>query len=486
MRAVQQKKRKMGNVFGGGGGGGVERRREREEEPEKEEEDYYPYGQKRAKSTLELLAQDYVPLSAGGNACVLKSKDGASILRIANGATDRALDQQKLHKKLPWFVPEVTIHHEYRNYDDFIANGGKVFVDMMAPIINCGTNFVRFYEQNTPIRITKMQFIQGTDLTHFHAMFPDPLATKRLFFRLLAGLYVLQKEFGFEHGDLTGHNLMIAVPGQLGDFMPVLIDYDFAKFFPQVRADRKFGNYFLWPIEFSGNTSTPADRMVRGAADLWAVGINLFGISLTGNPSALAASSQLRNALNIQDLSFSLPETVVMQVLQHFVICAAHAVLMGDDIRLYPMHINFNNIDIDSLWGLQSRLTARGAIYQYIANMYVPTIRKFDVTLKEILKQLLHLNPKERTYNGEVPAYFVMNYFFQVQDARFFIAKYVRPYISNLNPQALLPAIGSNMMDQIRNIYALGIMAKCVDCSADASHYDTHRERLICAACANQ
>jgi len=471
----------MGNVFGGGDGGDGDGKRR-----ELEREDDYPHGQKRQRSTLELLAQDYVPLNAGGNACVLKSIDGTSILRIANGETDRALDQQRLHKKLPWFVPEVTIHHEYRNYNAFIADGGQVFVDMMAPFVNCGTNFVRFYEQNSPIRITKMQFIQGTDLTHFHAMFPDPVATKRLFFRLLAGLYVLQKEFGFEHGDLTGHNLMVAVPGQLGDFMPVLIDYDFAKFFPGIKPDRKFGSHLLWPIEFSGNVSAPADRMVRGAADLWAVGINLFGISLTGNPSALRVSSQLRNALNIQDLSSSLPETVVMQVLQHFVICAAHALLMGDDIRRYPMHTNFNDIDIDSFWGLDSRLFARRAIYEYIAKTHGATIQRFSVNLTEILKQLLHLNPRERTFNGQVSAYFVMYYFMEVPDTRYFIAQYVRPYLSNLGPGAPLPSIGSNMMEQIRNIYALGIVSKCVDCSADASHYDTQRERLICATCANQ
>lgn len=477
----------MGNIFGGGdggndGGGGGGVRREREEESEQEE--YYPYGQKRVKSTLELMAQDYVPLSAGGNACVLKSKDGAFILRISNGKSDRAIDQQKLHKKLPWFVPDVTILREYRDYDEFLADGGQVFVNIMAPTINCTNNFVRFHGRNDPIRITKMPFIQGTDLTHFHAMFPDLVATKRLFFRLLAGLYVLQKEFGFEHGDLTGHNLMVAVPGELNDFMPVLIDYDFAKFFPQVRDDRLFGNYFLWPIEFSGNTSTAADRMVRGAADLWAVGINLLGISLNGNPSALGISSELRTALKIQDLSPSLPDTVVTQVLQHFVICSVHGLLMGDDIRVYPMHRDFDGVGIDRFWGLESRVTARENIFRSISNMFAQTISKFNPNLTEILKHLLHLDPRKRTFDGNVSTYFGMDYFLQVQDARFFIQKYVRPYITNLSPGALLPAIGSDMMAQIRNIYAIGIVAKCVDCLADASHYDTQRERLICEGCA--
>jgi len=468
----ERERERMGNVLG--------TTRERDEG-----DDYKQSSQKRGKSDLALLADQYVALSAGGNACILKAKDGMSILRISNAEIDPAENQSRLHNVCPWFVPAISILHEYTNYEDFLSHGGESLVIIMRPMIDCAENLVKFESEESPIRITKMAFIQGTDMDKFRAQFQAENYLKILAFRMLAGLYVLQREIGFEHGDMTGTNVMISVPGDMEPFMPMLIDFDFAVFFPQISAERDHGTFHIVPLEFSREAPDIQERTVRGAVDIWSFGVGLFSIMLTGNSRAFAVSSRMRALLAIEDLSEDLDEEVVSQILHHFALCAMHALLMNADYKTYPMHGDFNTDDghIDLLWPLESRLATRDAIYANYRTKFRADIARLPGNMVTLLKRLLHRDPRERTFNGNVASYFNMPCFGAVKDKDVFIDRFVLPYLKGKFANNALPNIGDNIMGQIRNMHAFGIVAKCVDCSAPPHYYDTHRERLVCASC---
>jgi len=470
----ERERERMGNLLG--------TTREREDDDEEEQS-----SQKRGKSDLALLAEQYVAFSAGGNACILKAKDGRSILRISNAKFDPAEHQSRLHDVCPWFVPAISILHEYTNYEDFIRHGGKSLERIMKPMVDCAENLVHFESEQNPIRITKMAFIQGTDLDTFRVRFQQDKELKILAFRMLAGLYVLQREIGFEHGDMTGTNVMIAIPGDMAPFMPTLIDFDFAVFFPQISAERDHGTFHIVPLEFTREDPDIQERTVRGAVDIWSFGVCLFSIMLTGNSLAFSVSSRMRSFLAIEDLSEDLDDEVVMQILHHFALCAMHALLMNTDHTTYPMHGDFRTDDghIAQLWPLESRLATRDAVYANYRKRFLAQIRQLPGDMSELLKRLLHRSPRERTFNGNVASYFDMPCFAALNDKDAVIAKFVLPYLKGNVKRNALPNIGDNIMGQIRNMHAFGIVAKCVDCSAPPHYYDTHRERLVCANCSN-
>lgn len=467
----REREREMGNVTG---------RRQREDNEKYEEEDGE---QKRSNSDLALLADEYEPLRAGGNACVLKSKDNLTILRISTVKADHAEDQTRVHEALPWFVPSVEILYEYDSYAEFLRNGGKSLERIMNQVEDCDENIQHFIDGKHQIRITRMPFIQGTTMNKFAAKFPGNTNLKHLAFRMLIGLYVLQRETGFEHGDMTGGNVMIAMPGVMTGFTPMLIDFDFAKFFPQISGTRDLGTYHLRPLEFTSHDKVGdlSVYKVRGAVDLWALGINLLGIILTGSTEAIYISPSERESLDIQNLSDKLDDEIVNQILQHFAVCAIHALLMKKDVATYPIHRDFD-LSIDQLWPLESRENARNTIFRKFRQVFGDKIATISPDVLTLLKRLLHTDPNQRTFRGQVAKYFDMQCFAELQDKEDIITRFVRPHLTRLRRDAPLPEIGNNMMGQIRNIYALGL-ARCADCSAPPVYFDTHRENLVCASC---
>jgi len=438
----------------------------------------------KGRSPLYGLALKYDMLSAGGNACVLKSHDNLTILRISNASYDRAVDQQKLHEQLPWFVPHVSIVAVYNSYTAFYKDNGDELEDLMEDHDRCLRNVLtKLQTNNSPIMVSQMEFINGRTLKTFSRRFPDDKDLRLLMFQVLAGLYVLQRTLGFEHGDLNGSNILVAIPGDNGArFMAKLIDFDFIRFFTAVpdgvNADRQMGSLDIAPNEFTAAKTPAVLRLVRGALDIWALGINLLSIKVKGQTGAFYVTTAMTNYMlgeNFQP-DVELDDKIVHQILQHFAICAIHSLLTGYSYDRYAAHkLGGGTPD----WN-----PVRMRVYAYMQREFKGPIEALDDETKEILRRMLHINPMERTFNKEVARYFDMPYFSAIEDKAQLLETLVRDHLAAADGRRrVLPPIGNNMMEQIRNLHRLNL-AKCVDCSRMPHYLDAERKRLVCEDCA--
>jgi serine/threonine protein kinase len=437
----------------------------------------------QGRSPLYGLAQKYTMLNAGGNACVLKANDNLTILRISNASYDRAVDQQRLHEQLPWFVPHVSIVAVYNSYKAFYIANGDELVDLMEEHDRCVKNVLTKLRTNdSPIMVSQMEFINGTTLRTFSRQFPNDKDLRLLMFQILAGLYVLQRTLGFEHGDLNGSNILVAVPGDNGArFTAKLIDFDFIRFFTatpdDVNADRQMGSLDIAPIEFTGARTPAPVRLVRGALDIWALGINLLSIKVKGQTGAFYVTTAMANYMlgeNFQPYAV-VDKKTEHQILQHFAICAIHSLLSGHSYDRYaPPKVGGNTPD----W-----TTARTRVYVYMQKEFKGPIDALDDETKEILRRMMHINPFDRTFNKNVARYFDMPYFDGIEDKERLLETLVRSYLAQDGRRRVLPPIGNNMTEQIRNLHRLNL-AKCGDCSNMPHYLDAQRKRLVCEDCA--
>lgn len=439
----------------------------------------------QGRSPLYGLAQKYTMLNSGGNACVLKANDNLTILRISNASYDRAVHQKRLHEQLPWFVPFVSIVAVYNSYTAFYEDNGDELEHLMAEDYRCVKNVLtKLQTNNSPIMVSQMEFINGTTLQTFSQRFSDDKDLRLLMFQILAGLYVLQRTLGLEHGDLNGSNILVAIPGDNGaKFTAKLIDFDFIRFFTDVpdavNANRKMGSLDIAPNEFTAANTPAVLRVVRGALDIWALGINLLSIKVRGRTGAFYVTTAMTNYMmgeNFQPNNERY-EKVVHQILQHFAICAIHSLLTGNSYDKYVAHkLGGGTPDWNPI---------RIRVYEYMQREFKTPIDVLDNETKEILRRMLHIDPMERTFNKNVAEYFDMPYFSGIEDKAQLLETLVRDHLAEDGRRRVLPPIGNNMTEQIRNLHRLNL-AKCVDCSQVPHYLDAQRKRLVCEDCAEK
>jgi hypothetical protein len=256
-----------------------------------------------------------------------------------------------------------------------------------------------------PIGWTEMERLQGKTMRETERLRDLP-TLYAVALELLVFFYRAQLRFGFEHGDLNLANIMIM---EDRDARPKIIDFDYASFYPlSIRNDRRLGSLDFWPYEFLDDNladqnlaERDSKRSVLGGADVWALGIILLSKRL-----GLSA-----NMVNPQGLLLS-PEQRLLTV------TAIVALLVNlADLKSFPRYFDIYGEKLEPneppnsgwfswLWprAVQPLGWREGlpAVYETIKATYGDAINGLSPEEKEFFAQMLHPNPKYRTFGGRL------------------------------------------------------------------------------------
>lgn len=242
-------------------------------------------------------------LGKGGMACVLRDAEGVAI-RIEDDYHD--YDGDAIHRRLselfPACVPRIFSSKR-------VAAGAMPAAYTQAVVKSGLTSCIERMLQWTKVgcRVTRMECATlGSLRSYCRATFgrQDALAPEKDAFlrqtalQLYSFLFEAQERLGFEHGDLTSGNIVLAQ--QHERIQAQLIDFDYARLRTQRAAkdddERELGSPWVMPPE--ALIMQPRHIVHWNAIDVWSLGIDLLSEYL-GVWNLFVHTQKVRPALNV-------------------------------------------------------------------------------------------------------------------------------------------------------------------------------------------
>jgi hypothetical protein len=419
-------------------------------------------------------------ISAGGWACTLKvvvdDEHEPYVVRIT--ANPDALEDIALHSQLDgifqWGSARLIGEPQQCKPLDI----PDVYVAAMNTNPRCAAHLQTWFDRplRTTITMYQMEYADVGQFNDVNVAQHDDIF-RRLVFLLIGLLYAGQWRIGFEHGDLTGSNILIGRgdDDDDGDIVPKIIDFDFASHGgAHNNPDRRLGSYHVLPYEFAATQQPTAIRTVLGAVDVWALGMCVFSKLISNNAYAAHYSSLVK-------LKFhrNIDKKLDGPMLTFYTMCALHSLLSGLDYETTYANY-FKPRDV---WDARSLGAVRRHVMKAARGQFGPAIEAILPDARELLLRMLHLDPMKRVFNGDMYRYFQMAYFTNVLDTQALLGRYIFKLFSGANvmPNTMVRPVKA----QIRAAHEFGLALRCGQCrDADADYLNEQLGMLVCNECA--
>jgi serine/threonine protein kinase len=293
---------------------------------------------------------------------------------------------------------------------------------------------------------------------------------KRFIFLAIGLLYAASWRLGFQHSDLTPWNLLVHLDDEKNIF-PWLIDFDMSTFAPDAPES---GSYYVAPIEWF-LTPPGTKSAVPYAYDIWSLGMCFLGKLLAKTSEKVAIAAFPKSPASDSLPNYAQLEREYEQLFTYYRICCFHALLHGRPINSYRLQDR-------NRWRFpqtnQELEAYRTSFMVQIQNEYRDAITlRVTAAEKTLLHQMLHIDPSERIYRGEMFRYFFLPYFSPI-DAANLLNRYIMPI---LGMQRLPNVLERPFEAQVRALVAAGIEPQCGHCGRAAHYVDVAGRAFFCS-----
>jgi serine/threonine protein kinase len=384
-------------------------------------------------------------LHAGGNACALleqNKKTGEEwVVRVSTTEWERSDMQILMSRVLAPFVPRAE-----PIYEATLDTLDVLYREAFARMASCHSLYTVWKRRNwhsiqPTLYVSRMEYAYMGALSHFAIRHPLNVTKKtwrRLALFLLIALYVGQLQVRFDHNDLSFANIVITWDARWRVYIPQLIDFDVATVGRNDvdHAKRSMGVIWLRAPEFLNPNWDLAS--IPGAADMWALGMILLLRELGTYPEREGGPLVSAN------LAYQYPwGRVVRRVAEalgalpfedniawYYCACAFHALLQHSQNR-QDAHISYEDQYPDTKTAEkistgELAITKRH-IFESIADVYGYAISQLDAPRLEFFHRILHWDPRQRLFRGEMYRYFELPYLTEVVPVKLWLERYLRP-----------------------------------------------------------